>query len=73
MIEAHLQTRADPAGVDIEVDASDLPSGVERVVLSINGELLEDAADRDPPFRWGAVALPSGVWEISAEATVSPA
>lgn len=57
------------AAVDIEVDASDLPSGVERVVLSINGQLLEESADRDPPFRWGAVALPSGVWEISAEAT----
>lgn len=57
------------ASVDIEVDASDLPSGVERVVLSINGDLLDEAADRDPPFRWAAVALPSGVWEISAEAT----
>ena len=57
------------ASVDIEIDATDLPSGVERVVLQLNGMLLEDAADRDPPFRWSAVALPPGVWEITAQAT----
>ena len=55
--------------VAIEVDASDLPNGVERVVLSIGGQLLEDSPDRDPPFRWPAVSLPPGVWELSAHAT----
>ncbi|MCR9164035.1 MAG: trypsin-like serine protease [Nannocystaceae bacterium] len=57
------------ASVDIEVEAADLPSGVERVGLRINGELVDGGLDRDPPFRWGAVALPSGVWELSAVAT----
>lgn len=57
------------ARVEIVVEASDLSSGVRSVALSINGEVFSDDPDLDPPWAWGSVTFPPGVWEISAVAT----
>ncbi|MBV1860428.1 MAG: trypsin-like serine protease [Nannocystaceae bacterium] len=57
------------ARVEIVVEASDVPSGVRSVALSINGEVFADDPDLDPPWAWGSVTFPPGVWEISAVAT----
>lgn len=52
----------------ISAEASDFGSGLARVDLWINGERVSFGRDMDPPWGWGRVKLPPGVWELAVSA-----
>ena len=52
------------ATFSVRAEASDDASGVVSVGLSVDGFLPDEAIDYDPPWEWGSVALPQGVYTL---------
>ncbi len=57
------------AAVTVDAEAFDVPSGVVKVALAVQGVVPPGGEDLEPPWRWNAVAFPPGVWELTAIAT----
>ncbi|MEM6989433.1 MAG: trypsin-like serine protease [Myxococcota bacterium] len=67
---ARFDTEGDASTILLPVagEVSDAASGVARVELVINGDVVDGSPRFGPPYEW-PVTLPPGVWELQVQAS----